>query len=1389
MTIRSAGQHRAYMNHQTTHFTSAQSHVTADEDVIDQDQLALAPAVKHTPKRRRDPDAEDRAELVGARKRFNGGKRADERRLTGDYVVPKTAIPLDVPSYSDERGSDQEALRHSGNKMAGFKPINTLGNAPHASKSQAKGTLRQAPADFYHGSRDSTRAPGQGKLDTTRSAGGNVAARGGNGRDGDGFEDSGRTVKKQKVTHDKFMGGIKSDPVDLTDPEDPEDPVVYDGARGPGLARLTTGSAVASHTYSHPRSTGNKSSEYFQSSNLKTMDHMLNYRPKKARKPKDAGRLSQASQTPSIVEVEGGSDEARGTGARQAPFKVDGAEDNVQPAALPTSKRRSIDQEGTVAPTAQPGGRLPIDLAKGLYEPTPTGVKQGSAADRQGVLDVLNASLARNRQEGRLAGTAVPRASPRQPLEPNDAFSSAPRRSQAHQPQRETSPRLNVKFRRDDRSALPPHQKATQTMLENSQHPSSKVSDIGDTSSSDDALSRGNTIESHASRSQSPHKKVQKASQHTRGLPSNIKPTNFKQSRRLGQRNGNIERPPADPGGEEAESDIMPVAAFYAKSCVLTGGGTTLRYDQQTNDLEVYDGDRPAVVPDKKRTVIIGGPEARKVLHSHGSGRVFVTGSITDVSHGKICIAFADHNGVKWFLSKIGLATDDHTTFEHVTEDRLDATFRVQSAEIQSAAKRALIYAGNALLDSNGRRGQQRPNSEDEEQIQYEGESPQRTKLRRKMLGGNDEDLRVPQHSASRHQPERSPHFATQGTTRPSTRQSKRAPSLSPERWTRANNPKQWTQSVTYPLSGARRVTVEYGDLERLDEGQFLNDNIVSFALRRIEENMAPEFKDSVHFFNSFFYPSFTTKNGKKGFNYDAVKRWTKNKDIFSIPYIVVPICIDLHWFVAIICNLPNLSRKLAAADEDDEPQENMATVPDITAVPDAEETEDSLEVLPTDVQNGQPKDATAGMKQLSISDGGNRSPDNDVYECNDNGTVTEEHDARSSRQSTGSSRKLKKKAGSRARKYDPDEPAVVTLDSFGNTHGPEVRNLKDYLTAEAEEKRGMELDRDMLSGITAKGIPEQTNFCDCGVYLIGYIEQFATNPRQFVTKALSKELDQQADFASFNPSAKRAEIRDELLRLNKEQEEAHLAKKKQKRAGQVAAAQSTTKRVDKPNKPESVQVVSEQKETQIPAAAVVVNSPTREPPPAQPEKQVLTPAVQLGPPAHTVSSIVGDDDGDELDMAPARPLQPPVAVDELHNEAQREQHLSARQSSEEESGSDEMLDDNDDDDRAGAVDPTAPQASSSGEPLLDSLDKVLGDGPPSPAANAVPTPDADADAVAVEASAVYENHGPQSATPKHFPRDVEPPHHAAAEVPDSQEARPTSHSQGKQAKHTRFDD
>src|SRR4051812_24303210 len=97
------------------------------------------------------------------------------------------------------------------------------------------------------------------------------------------------------------------------------------------------------------------------------------------------------------------------------------------------------------------------------------------------------------------------------------------------------------------------------------------------------------------------------------------------------------------------------------------------------------------------------------------------------------------------------------------------------------------------------------------------------------------------------------------------------------------------------------------------------------------------------------------------------------------------------------------------------------------------------------------------------------------------------------------------------------NRPALILLDSLSGSHPTEIKNLKQYVVHEGREKRSLEFDHSELRGMAARGLPQQTNFCDCGVYLIGYMEAFHRDPAEFVRKIMSRELDHDNDFADFD--------------------------------------------------------------------------------------------------------------------------------------------------------------------------------------------------------------------------------------------------------------------------------
>ncbi|PMD52729.1 cysteine proteinase, partial [Hyaloscypha bicolor E] len=226
---------------------------------------------------------------------------------------------------------------------------------------------------------------------------------------------------------------------------------------------------------------------------------------------------------------------------------------------------------------------------------------------------------------------------------------------------------------------------------------------------------------------------------------------------------------------------------------------------------------------------------------------------------------------------------------------------------------------------------------------------------------------------------------------------------------------------IIYPAIGKDRARVDMGDIEKLDDGEFLNDNLIAFYLRWLQDQLErqhPELAKRIYFQNTFFYQKLSKpEKGIKGINYEAIKKWTSKVDLLSKDYIIIPINEHSHWYVAIICNAPKL--------------------------------------LP---------DATAKETQT---------------------------------------KKTKRKSMPPQRKYNPKEFRIITLDSLGSSHTTTCSNLKDYLVLEIKDKKNIDIERPGSIGTTAKGIPTQNNYYDCGLFLLSYVEMFLKSPDEFVSGIL----------------------------------------------------------------------------------------------------------------------------------------------------------------------------------------------------------------------------------------------------------------------------------------------
>ncbi len=392
------------------------------------------------------------------------------------------------------------------------------------------------------------------------------------------------------------------------------------------------------------------------------------------------------------------------------------------------------------------------------------------------------------------------------------------------------------------------------------------------------------------------------------------------------------------------------------------------------------------------------------------------------------------------------------------------------------------------------------------------------------------------------------------------------------------------------------RDLLESRDLERLEDGEYLNDNLIEFYLKYLKnqlEQTSAEMAEKVYFFNTFFFASLTRKE-KRGINinYEAVQKWTRSIDIFSYDYVVVPICESQHWYVAIICNLPALSRDPGL--EEAVPADGPSHSPKAYSIPDEPgsssiesrdpkpiqvtnlSTEDKVPFL-EGTENPSDQSPSKSFADLSLEPGYDRptesgtdaciiqiSRENSISDPAYQETLDTDIQKRKA-DSLGPEGRLAVAAGleavvedqhskvappSRKRKrksvthvppshrIDSNGPLIITFDSLGLAHQQTNKALKEYLAAEGKAKRAIELDTSRIKGITAKQIPQQKNYCDCGLFLLGYIAKFLEGPKDFITKVVGREYDVEKDWSTLIPSNLRANIRSQIQAFIFDQED-----------------------------------------------------------------------------------------------------------------------------------------------------------------------------------------------------------------------------------------------------------
>ncbi|XP_029982888.1 sentrin-specific protease 2 [Sphaeramia orbicularis] len=102
-------------------------------------------------------------------------------------------------------------------------------------------------------------------------------------------------------------------------------------------------------------------------------------------------------------------------------------------------------------------------------------------------------------------------------------------------------------------------------------------------------------------------------------------------------------------------------------------------------------------------------------------------------------------------------------------------------------------------------------------------------------------------------------------------------------------------------LSAAFKLRITQRDLTTLQDGGWLNDEVMNFYLSLVMERSSQAGRLKVYAFSTFFFPKLGSGGGGQPGGHAAVKRWTKAVDLFVCDLVLVPLHLGVHWAMAVI--------------------------------------------------------------------------------------------------------------------------------------------------------------------------------------------------------------------------------------------------------------------------------------------------------------------------------------------------------------------------------------------------------------------------------------------------------------------------------------------------------
>ncbi|KAJ2396699.1 hypothetical protein GGI05_001008, partial [Coemansia sp. RSA 2603] len=362
-----------------------------------------------------------------------------------------------------------------------------------------------------------------------------------------------------------------------------------------------------------------------------------------------------------------------------------------------------------------------------------------------------------------------------------------------------------------------------------------------------------------------------------------------------------------------------------------------------------------------------------------------------------------------------------------------------------------------------------------------------------------------------------------------------------------------------YPLGGHKRISVNGSDICRLFPREFLNDTIIEFYMRYISENLQksnPELYKQCYFFNTFFFRKLVhlRKSSTKGrkeepeYLYEHMKKWTASAKLFERKYIFVPINENIHWYLAIITN-PHLmldnsdgSDESGGVDGDGDGGSDKDSTNTTHSVPAASISDmggkgssdfaglhkDDTSVVIDDSTKDHAASDTASHSandaidvlsdtEVALSKNHKGNSSKDAIETSSSPMLPSAEDIidlsspqfnrapnGSSKPATVSLRFKDTSVDINESKYvsSEDKPCILVLDSLGGKHQQAIPLIRNYMVGEAMSM-SQSLSSDVTRGKYVK-VPFQGNMCDCGVFLLNYIEEFLKMPADIVELAMN---------------------------------------------------------------------------------------------------------------------------------------------------------------------------------------------------------------------------------------------------------------------------------------------